>query len=116
MMQASSVTFPSRRPSVKAKPELVVASALKPRASSTRADPASQGCPNRPSPEELGDALSAWTAVQPDPSTVFVGGPVEPDALIAIARMRESAGGTTDPEHLAPLSGYLASADQSSGV
>ena len=66
---------------------------------------------NRPSPEELGDALSAWTAVQPDPSTVFVGGPVEPDALIAIARMREPAGGSTDPEHLAPLSGDLASAD-----
>ena len=33
---------------------------------------------NRPSPEELGDALSAWTAMQSDPSTVFVGGPVEP--------------------------------------
>ena len=66
---------------------------------------------NRPSPEELGDALRAWTAMQSDPSTVFVGGPVEPDALIAIARMRESAGGAVDPEHLAPLSGDLASAD-----
>ena len=66
---------------------------------------------NRPSPEELGDALSAWTAVQPDPSTVFVGGPVEPDALIAIARMREAAAADADPEHLAPLSGDLASAD-----
>jgi putative transcriptional regulator len=65
---------------------------------------------NRPSPEELGDALRAWTAMQSDPSTVFVGGPVEPDALIAIARMRESAV-TADPEHLAPLSGDLASAD-----
>ena len=40
---SSSVTFPSRRPSVKAKPELVVASALNPSASSTRAEPASQG-------------------------------------------------------------------------
>src|SRR3954467_3268431 len=44
---------------------------------------------NRPSPEELGDALSAWVSMQSDPSTVFVGGPVEPDALIAIARVRQ---------------------------
>ena len=66
---------------------------------------------NRPSPEELGDALRAWTAMQSDPSTVFVGGPVEPDALIAIARMRDAPGSTVDPEHLAPLSGDLASAD-----
>ena len=66
---------------------------------------------NRPSPEELGDALRAWTAMQSDPSLVFVGGPVEPDALIAIARMREPASGDVDPEHLAPLSGDLASAD-----
>ncbi len=64
---------------------------------------------NRPSPEELDDGLSAWVQLQTDPSLVFVGGPVEPDALIAIARVREprpDAG-----EHLAPLSGDLASAD-----
>ena len=66
---------------------------------------------NRPSPEELGDALSAWAALQSDPSLVFVGGPVEPDALIAIARVREATGVELDPEHLAPLSGDLASAD-----
>jgi putative transcriptional regulator len=70
---------------------------------------------NRPSPEELGDALRPWTAMQSDPSLVFVGGPVEPDALIAIARVRDGA--TTAPDedpsdtHLAPLSGDLASAD-----
>src|SRR5215212_7650647 len=40
---SSSVTPPSSRPSVNAKPELVVASALKPSASKTRAEPASQG-------------------------------------------------------------------------
>ena len=40
---SSSVTPPSRRPSVNANPELVVASAWKPSASSTRADPASHG-------------------------------------------------------------------------
>src|SRR4051812_39457796 len=50
---------------------------------------------NRPSLEELGDALHAWATMQSDPSLVFVGGPVEPDALIAIARVREplAAGG-----------------------
>ncbi len=71
---------------------------------------------NRPSPEELGDALRAWQTMQSDPSLVFVGGPVEPDALIAIARVREPLPplGEDDDEnetHLAPLSGDLASAD-----
>src|SRR2546423_1915087 len=40
---SSSVALPSRRPSVKANPELVVASALNPSAASTRAEPASHG-------------------------------------------------------------------------
>ena len=70
---------------------------------------------NRPSPEELGDALRSWAAMQSDPSLVFVGGPVEPDALIAIARVREPLPTPTDEDdedtHLAPLSGDLASAD-----
>src|SRR5439155_738180 len=39
----SSVTFPSRRPCVNANPELVLATALKPSASRTRAEPASHG-------------------------------------------------------------------------
>ena len=71
---------------------------------------------NRPSPEELGDALRAWAEMQSDPSLVFVGGPVEPDALIAIARVREPLPPLAEDEdendtHLAPLSGDLASAD-----
>jgi putative transcriptional regulator len=71
---------------------------------------------NRPSPEELGDALRAWAAMQSDPSLVFVGGPVEPDALIAIARVRDAARVADDDAdpgdtHLAPLTGDLASAD-----
>ena len=64
---------------------------------------------NRPSPEELDEPLDAWAELQSNPSLVFVGGPVDPDALIALAR-------TTVPldepdEHLAPLTGDLASAD-----
>jgi putative transcriptional regulator len=71
---------------------------------------------NRPSPEELGDALQAWATMQSDPSLVFVGGPVEPDALIAIARVRKplpplSEDDDENETHLAPLSGDLASAD-----
>ena len=36
---------------------------------------------NRPSPEELEEPLDVWAGLQSDPSLVFVGGPVEPDAL-----------------------------------
>ena len=54
--------------------------------------------------------------MQSDPSLVFVGGPVEPDALIAIARVREPLPPSNEDDdendtHLAPLSGDLASAD-----
>ena len=54
--------------------------------------------------------------MQSDPSLVFVGGPVEPDALIAIARVREPLPPLAEDDdendtHLAPLSGDLASAD-----
>jgi putative transcriptional regulator len=64
---------------------------------------------NRPSPEELDEPLDAWTDLQSDPSLVFVGGPVDPDALIALARTTEPLEGPD--EHLAPLSGDIASAD-----
>lgn len=64
---------------------------------------------NRPGPDGLGDALHAWTDTQSDPTLVFLGGPVEPDALIAIARMREP--GAEPDEHLSPLNGDIASAD-----
>ena len=64
---------------------------------------------NRPSPEELGDPLAGWADLQSDPSLIFVGGPVEPDALIALARVRAPL--DEDEEHLAPLGGDLASAD-----
>jgi len=64
---------------------------------------------NRPSPEQLGEPLDAWVELQTEPSQVFSGGPVEPDALIALARTAEPL---DEPgEHLAPLSGNLASAD-----
>lgn len=65
---------------------------------------------NRPMDEQLGEPLEAWVELQSVPSTIFAGGPVEPDALIALAR---TAGEVDDDEHLAPLNGEIASADLS---
>ena len=80
--------------------------------SSTTTTARSAWCSTGPSPRSSATPLRAWTTLQSDPSLVFVGGPVEPDALIAIARVREPLPPTSDDdEHLAPLSGDLASAD-----
>ncbi len=40
---------------------------------------------NRPTSEDDIDGLDRWIATASDPGTVFTGGPVEPDALIALA-------------------------------
>lgn len=70
---------------------------------------------NRPSGEELVDPLEGWVSAQSAPSRVFSGGPVEPDALIALARLehRVTAGQADDDDtnYLAPLTGDIASAD-----
>ena len=58
---------------------------------------------NRPSPEQLAEPLDAWIDLQTEPSQVFSGGPVEPDALIALARTRELL--PEADEDLAPLNG-----------
>ena len=64
---------------------------------------------NRPISEELDEPLDRWTALQPSPQSVFRGGPVEPDALIALARTTEPLTAATD--ELAPVAGTIASAD-----
>jgi putative transcriptional regulator len=64
---------------------------------------------NRPSAEQLGEPLDAWIELQTEPPQVFSGGPVEPDALIALARTHEPINEADD--HLAPLAGNIASAD-----
>ena len=64
---------------------------------------------NRPISEELDEPLDRWTALQPSPQSVFRGGPVEPDALIALARTTEPL--TAATEELAPVAGTIASAD-----
>jgi putative transcriptional regulator len=64
---------------------------------------------NRPSLERLGEPLDGWVDLQTDPSLVFAGGPVETDALIALARTYRPLDEADD--HLAPLNGDIASAD-----
>lgn len=64
---------------------------------------------NRPGPEQLGEPLDRWSDLQPQPGAVFEGGPVEPDALIALALTKRPLDEATD--ELAPVSGTIASAD-----
>lgn len=64
---------------------------------------------NRPSNEALDDPLDGWVSAQSEPAQVFSGGPVEPDALIALARTSEPIDDSLG--YLAPLTGTIASAD-----
>src|SRR5262245_16595636 len=70
---------------------------------------------NRPSTESLIDPLDGWVSAQSEPAQVFSGGPVEPDALIALARVGGQIESATSSDgettYLAPLSGDIASAD-----
>lgn len=71
---------------------------------------------NRPSGEELVDPLEGWVDAQSAPSLVFSGGPVDPDALIALARLEQRVAARPIEEdeessYLAPLTGDIASAD-----
>jgi putative transcriptional regulator len=64
---------------------------------------------NRPSEEALDGPLDRWIDLQTVPSSVFTGGPVEENALIALAETTaelDDAG-----EYLAPIVGTIASAD-----
>ncbi len=63
---------------------------------------------NRPMDEGLDEPLDRWVDVQSDPPVVFNGGPVETNALIALAHTK---GEVAEDEHLAPLNGDIASAD-----
>jgi putative transcriptional regulator len=44
---------------------------------------------NRPSETDLADAVPEWGALACEPPTVFVGGPVSPEAVIALAQSAE---------------------------
>ena len=64
---------------------------------------------NRPTDEELDEPLDRWDDLQARPGSVFLGGPVEPDALIALALANEPV--TVANDELSPVSGRVASAD-----
>lgn len=50
---------------------------------------------NRPSAEGLVALLSPWTDLLAPPAEIFTGGPVEPDALIALGRVPGASGAVT---------------------
>lgn len=64
---------------------------------------------NRPSDEALTEPLERWADLQATPDALFLGGPVETDALIALALANEPVENETD--ELSPVSGRVASAD-----
>lgn len=64
---------------------------------------------NRPSEENLDEPLDRWIDLQTAPSSVFNGGPVEVNALIALAETSHPL--DAGSEHLSPIVGSIASAD-----
>ena len=64
---------------------------------------------NRPSIEALDDPFDRWIDLQSAPSSVFAGGPVEEQALLALAATKKPL--HDDAGHLAPITDNIASAD-----
>ena len=64
---------------------------------------------NRPTDESLDEPLDRWEDLQAVPTSVFLGGPVEIDALIALAYAKQPV--TEAGDQLSPVSGHVASAD-----
>lgn len=66
---------------------------------------------NRPSEEALEEPLDRWIDLLCAPSDVFTGGPVEVNAMIAMATTKQLVDEPT--EHITPISGLIASTDLS---
>jgi putative transcriptional regulator len=66
---------------------------------------------NRPTDEPLVEPLDRWIDLQAPPAAVFEGGPVEQDAMIALAWADRDVVEASDD--LSPVSGRVASADLS---
>ena len=64
---------------------------------------------NRPTEEELDEPLDRWEDLQTTPAHIFAGGPVETDALIALALANTPLDDAS--EDLSPVVGRVASAD-----
>ena len=72
-------------------------------------DGALGGVLNRPTDAPHDEPHARWADLQAEPQTVFEGGPVEPDALIALALANQPLIEPT--EELSPVSGRVVSAD-----
>jgi putative transcriptional regulator len=66
---------------------------------------------NRPTDEALTEPLDRWIDLQSTPSSIFTGGPVDTNAMIAMATTKELLVDATDL--LTPISGLVASTDLS---
>lgn len=66
---------------------------------------------NRPTDEALVEPLDRWIDLQSAPSSVFTGGPVDTNAMIAMATTKQLLQEST--ELLTPISGVIASTDLS---
>jgi len=64
---------------------------------------------NRPTGESLDEPLDRWVDLQAEPESIFLGGPVETDALIALAYANRPV--TEPSDELSPVAGRVASAD-----
>lgn len=64
---------------------------------------------NRPTDESLAEPLDRWVELQGTPESIFLGGPVEPDALIALALANQPV--TEESDDLSPVAGRVVSAD-----
>jgi putative transcriptional regulator len=62
---------------------------------------------NRPTPGTLAEPLPMWSELAPDPAVVFVGGPVQPESAIGLARRAD----TGEADGFAPLFGDLGTVD-----
>lgn len=64
---------------------------------------------NRPTEEGLDEPLDRWAELLAEPGVVFAGGPVETDALIALALASSEPDDAT--EEYSPIAGRIVSAD-----
>ncbi len=66
---------------------------------------------NRPTDTSLDDVLPEWRVVASPPEVVFAGGPVSPDAVIAIARRRDRDGAAEEGDGWVPIFDDLGTVD-----
>jgi len=64
---------------------------------------------NRATEVPVGEVLTGWEALAAQPSVVFEGGPVQPEAAICLARARPG----TDPEGFSRVEGVVGTVDLS---